>query len=272
MAFAFSDRHIEEYRMWGFTVFRQILPSSLVADLRRVCDQARDLARKERGPQTQRLQPIANFPLEQQPFLDYVELPVLNDAIHRLLSPAFRIGGPQFMGVLFEPADTPWCTPWHRDWRDNVPGLDLARWHERFADDRYFNQVNCALYAESCTWVVPGSHLRRDLPREIKRFPTRPIAGPELDGQSYAEREWTCLEYVRSMPGAQQLYLDAGDFCLYRNTLWHIGNYVPYARRATLHDAVDTDEFMAWREDTLTETRARREAGHEMENANAANA
>jgi len=73
---------------------------------------------------------------------------------------------------------------------------------------------------------------------------------------------------VRSMPGAQQLHLDAGDFCLYRNTLWHIGNYLPYARRATLHDSVDTDEFMTWRKETLAELQGRREAGHGMENPN----
>ena len=89
MAFAFSDHHIDEYRTQGYTVFRQILPPSLVADLRRVCDEARDLARQQRGPQAQRLQPIADFPLDQQPFADYVALPVLNDALHRLLSPAF---------------------------------------------------------------------------------------------------------------------------------------------------------------------------------------
>ena len=142
----------------------------------------------------------------------------------------------------------------------------LPRWDEHFADDRYFNQVNYALYADSCTWVVPGSHLRRDLPCEAARFPDRPIAAPGLEGQSAAERERTCLDYAQSMPGARQLFLDAGDFCLYRNTLWHLGNYVPYARRATLHDAVDTDEFAAWRDETLRLVQERREAGHGMEN------
>ena len=215
MAFAFSDRHIDEYRTRGYIVFRQILPPSLIADLRRVCGEARDLARRQGGSQTQRLQPVSDFPLDQQPFVDYATLPALIDAIHRLLSPDFRLGGPPVMGVLFEPAEWPWCTHWHRDWRDNIPGLELARW---VADGRYFNQVNCALYADSCTWVVPGSHLRRDLPREAARFPERPIAAPDLEGQSAAEREYSCREYARSMPGARQLFLDAGDFCLYRNT------------------------------------------------------
>jgi hypothetical protein len=49
------------------------------------------------------------------------------------------------------------------------------------------------------------------------------------------------------MPGAVCLHLDAGDFALYRNTLWHLGNYVPYGKRATLHDAADTPEFLEWR-------------------------
>ena len=50
MAFAFCDRHIDEYRTQGYTVFRQVLPLSLIADLRRVCDEARDLARQEGDP------------------------------------------------------------------------------------------------------------------------------------------------------------------------------------------------------------------------------
>ena len=36
------------------------------------------------------------------------------------------------------------------------------------------------------------------------------------------------------MPGAVQLVLNPGDFCIYRNVGWHIGNYVPYRKRATL--------------------------------------
>jgi hypothetical protein len=68
-----------------------------------------------------------------------------------------------------------------------------------------------------------------------------------LEGKSYAERERACLEYCRSMPGAQQLYLEAGDFALYRASMWHLGNYVPYSKRATLHDGVLTPRSGAWR-------------------------
>lgn len=270
MSFQFSDRHIDQYHTQGYTVFEQILPPSLIADLRRVCDQARDLARQAIGLQAQRLQPVQQYDLDQQPFIDYTELPQLNDAIAQLLSPAHRHGGPEFMGILLEPADTPYCTPWHRDWRDNASGLPLAMWDEFFSDLRYFNQVNCALYDDSCTWVVPGSHLRRDVPGEVARFPQRPIAGPELEGLSYEERERACLAYCRSLSGAEQLHLIAGDFVLYRNTLWHIGNYVPYRKRATLHDAVDTDEFAAWRTRARQIMKERQGAGIGMENPNEA--
>lgn len=45
MPFVLTDRHIEEFHTLGYTVFEQILPPSLVADLRRVTDRARDIAR-----------------------------------------------------------------------------------------------------------------------------------------------------------------------------------------------------------------------------------
>ena len=61
MAFEFSDRHIETYQTQGYTVFEQILPATLIADLRRVTDQAREMARDEGGAHAQRLQPIANY-------------------------------------------------------------------------------------------------------------------------------------------------------------------------------------------------------------------
>ncbi len=269
MSFVFSDQHIEQYRTLGYTVFRQILPPALLTDLRSASEEARIIARQQHGPQTQRLQPVGQAAIEQQAFIDYAELAPLNDAIHRLLSPAHRHGNRDVLGILLEPAEQPYCTQWHRDWRDNVTGLNLSTWDAHFLDDRYFNQVNCALYADACTWVVPGSHLRGDLPREIQRFPERPITRPALENGSYEEREYACLDYVRSMPGAVQLHLDAGDFCLYRNTLWHLGNYVPHGRRATLHDAVDTDEFAAWRTEALAEAAARREKGFGMENPNA---
>ena len=70
------------------------------------------------------------------------------------------------------------------------------------------------------------------------------------------------------MPGARQLHLAAGDFCLYRNTLWHIGNYVPYRRRATLHDSVYTPAYREWSQREVIAANERRAAGAEMSNPN----
>src|SRR5688572_25772869 len=118
MSFKFSDRHIDDYYNRGVTVFEGILPATLVDDLRRSTDQAREIARQKSGPQAQRLQPVASFEIDQQPFLDYAALPELRDAITRVLGvDNFRFGNPELMGVLLEPADLPWCTNWHRDWR-----------------------------------------------------------------------------------------------------------------------------------------------------------
>ena len=45
----------------------------------------------------------------------------------------------------------------------------------------------------------------------------------------------------------KHLILNPGDFCIYRNTGWHIGNYVPYRKRMTIHTQCDTQEFGAFR-------------------------
>lgn len=238
MSFKFSDSHISEFYSFGYTVFRSILPFPLVRDLRAVSDKARAIARVKGGPQTQRLQPVEKFDLDLKPFRDFAELPDLKDAVARVLTPHHKVGQVHILGILLEPAEMPYCTNWHRDW-DN-------RYFDDYHQVNYFNQTNCALYDDSCTWVVPGSHCRRNTPGEIEYSKQNP--GPELEGKPYEERERLCLDYSRNMPGAICLHLNAGDFALYRNCMWHLGNYVPYTKRATLHDLVDTSEWVAWRD------------------------
>ena len=55
--FAYSDLHRDEYYDAGLTVLRRVIPASLLTDLRREAQKAREMARALRGPQTQRLQP-----------------------------------------------------------------------------------------------------------------------------------------------------------------------------------------------------------------------
>jgi hypothetical protein len=193
MPFQFSDHHIDEYCTHGYTVFRSILPPSLLTDLRRVTDRAREIAREKHDPQAQRLQPVCAYDLDPGPFEAFGELPPLRDAIARVLSPRHTFANPSLLGVLIEPAERPWCTKWHRDWRDNAPGLDVAAWEAVFHDRSYFNQVNCALYQDSSTWVVPGSHLRDDLQRERTAILARPSADPLPEGTN-EEQERANLE------------------------------------------------------------------------------
>src|SRR5438034_1196790 len=100
----FSEEHIAEYWRDGYTVFEEIIPASLVADLRRVAEQGAEIAR-QRNPQAQRIQPVSHYPINQKPFEDYRDLPDLRDAIHQLLSPEHTYGDlKNWVGVFIEPA------------------------------------------------------------------------------------------------------------------------------------------------------------------------
>lgn len=238
MSFKFSEQHIHEYRTDGATVFRGILPPSLISDLRRVTTRAHELARAEGGPMAQRLQPLSKYNLPLKPFEDYRDLPTLVDAIARVLSPAHRHGNFEWLGLLIEPAEEPGCTSWHRDARKFFTDEEWARF---CSDWEFFNQINCAIYEDTCTWIVPGSHNRPDLESEMQVGET-----PDGAGLSREERERLYLGYCQSMPRAKRLNLDAGDLALYRATAWHLGNYIPYKKRVTLHDGTFTPKSLMW--------------------------
>ncbi len=247
MAFRFTERHREAYLTDGLTILRGLIPAVLLSELRREADKGRDLARAQRGPQAQRIQPVyAYAELDHRPFREFLALPELRACVEATLG---RDHGPsEIMGILLEPRDAAWCTNWHRDWL-NVPGLDIDAFNQVRGNLRMFNQLNGALYDDHSLWMVPGSHNRADTEAEGKAFPTVPPAPPEFPSHlSLVERELTCTQYVRSMPDAVQVALSAGDVAFYRSTAWHIGTYVPYVKRATLHDGFYGPEDQAWRE------------------------
>lgn len=246
MPFQYSERHREEYLTDGLTVLRGLIPASLLADLRREADRARDLARREHGPQTQRLQPVYAYDaLDARPFRAFLDLPGLRETVEKVLGPDRRPS--DNMGILLEPAESPWCTNWHRDWGHHVTGLIMDDFFEAARNPGMFNQLNAALYQDASLWVVPGSHHRRDTEAERARFPRLPAPGPALhDGMSAEEWELACQEYARSMPGAVEVTLGAGDVAFYRAGGWHLGVYVPYTRRATLHDGFYGEDDFAW--------------------------
>ncbi|MBI4530815.1 MAG: phytanoyl-CoA dioxygenase family protein, partial [Candidatus Latescibacteria bacterium] len=198
MSFTFSERHISDYYHHGYTVFRGILPPSLIRDLRRVTDRAREITREERGPQAQRLQPIGAYEerLDLQPFREYLELLELNDALQKVLSPEHSLAGLPRMGVFFEPAERPWCTVWHRDITERTPGVEPEEFHRITRDPTFFTQINCALYTDVCTWYVPGSDSRPDVLEEVEAARQQP--NPE--GRSDEECERLNLAYCQGMP------------------------------------------------------------------------
>ena len=251
MRFQFTDEHVRQFHTLGFTVFRQILPTALIRDLRREAAKGLLLARAKHGPQAQRLQPIANYPeLDPKPFQDYRELPDLVDSVRRLMGGGKECNhGSELLGIFYEPADRPSNTGWHRDIRADSPGIDVNEFNQHFLDWGWFNQINCALYDDSCTWYVPGSHLRQwDTDGEKKGAPA-PVSLRTAEGAAgidIEELERIGFDYCAAMPGSVQLQLNAGDFAFYRPLGWHLGNYAPYRKRATLHDLAGNESYYEW--------------------------
>jgi len=255
MSFKVPDNDISAYYRDGFIVFRQVLPASLISDLRREADKAVEIARANKGAQAQRLQPVFAYKdrLNMKPFEDYANLPALREALDQVLSPNHYYGKTDVLGLLIEPKEEPWCTHWHRDMNLQSSRLDPQEFQDIMLDWNSANQINCPLYDDECTWFVPGSHLRAlDLPGE-KEAAERVLEGVgwsakagEVGKVEPVERERRCWDYTAGMPGAVQLRLSAGDFALYRPIGWHIGNYLPYKRRATLHDGLFTPEYETW--------------------------
>jgi hypothetical protein len=247
MTFQYTDLHRDEYYRDGYTILRGLIPAALLGDLRRETDKARVIARAQQGAQTQRLQPVYAYDeIDARPFRDFLQLPGLRAAVEGILGPDHEES--DNMGVLLEPAEAAWCTHWHRDWAHNVPHVDQDAFFEAVRDQRMFNQFNGALYDDHSLWAVPGSQERRDSEAERAAFPVIPAPAPDLpDVSSPDEREMAALAYTRRMPGGTPVWLCAGDVAFYRSCLWHIGNYVPYAKRATLHDGFYCEADYQWR-------------------------
>jgi len=250
-----AEIHLENYKKNGFTVFKEIVPLSLISDLRRETDKARSIARRIHGPQTQRLQPISKYSdeINFKPFDDYHQLPEINDLIQKIFSPEHHYSERNRIGVLFEPMDMPYCTFWHRDWRDHME-IDIfeqffkEEWDKDTTNYHFAGQVNCPLYEDNCTWYVPGSNFRQ------KNFKEEEIVRDNhknlnLGNLNYEERELICRRYAESMPNAIQLFLNPGDFALYQSCGWHLGNYLPYKKRATLHHGILKGDMTSYYQD-----------------------
>jgi hypothetical protein len=247
------------YETQGYLIFRQILPVNLIADLRRTAAKAREVARELHGPKAQRLAELERLDASDlAPLQAFAELPNLNAALHALLSPQHRISYPGGLSFLFEPAQHCWGLAWHRDWRDHMSAAQAGevfgdRWEAMASDPKLFNQINCALYEDPCTWFVPGSHRQlQDTPGQVRAAKASDDATLANRRGEHAEEEHErfLFNYCAGMPGGQPLILQAGDLVIYRSIAWHTGSYLPYRKRATLHCSAATPEYERFWADT----------------------
>ncbi|MBS0633267.1 MAG: phytanoyl-CoA dioxygenase family protein [Verrucomicrobia bacterium] len=247
---------IRFYRENGYIILRGVIPAPLLERLRAMAEQAREITHRINGPQAQRLQPLGDH-VDMTALKEFTALPELNAAFRALLSERHYISPAETMAVFFQPTKNTWATEWHRDLRDHMDAdtltevLEGKKWEQFATDLANFNQFNCALYEDTSTWYVPDSAFRMtDTPGElaVARGLDRAAVENKAGTRSEAEQELLLQDYCANMPGAVQAHLNAGDLLFYRNTGWHIGSYVPYRRRATLHGQVDTPEYWAWKE------------------------
>jgi hypothetical protein len=237
----------------GFVVIRDAIPASLTADLRRECDKAVAVIRRQAPGYHQRFQPVNQYAehADMRVFQDYAALPSLNSAFKQVLGADVFYGRLDVMGVFIEPPDRARTVAWHRDMFLEMSRLGSEEAFKRFALDwDSLNQINAALYNDDSTWYVPGSHLR------IADTPTELAVSRELDPKEeeklaaagdFFALERRNLDHVRRMPGARQVHLFAGDLLLYRAVGWHCGNYVPYRKRATILDVLYSPAYYEWR-------------------------
>jgi len=252
----------QHYRAAGYHIIPQVIPPNLLRDLRREAAKAQAIARRIDGPQAQRLSGLGNYAeeLNLQVFRDFDEIEGLQAAVKDLLTGEHFLRPTADATILFAPRDRPWATEWHRDWRDHIEDEPFhahvgdERWEQIANHVNFWNQVNCPLYEDSSTWYVPGSFKRihnTDAEISVYASTTQDLLRDETGEHTDEELELRCLRYCQAMPGAVQLVLNPGDFCVYRNIGWHIGNYVPYRQRMTLHSQCDTPDFVAFRKQTF---------------------
>jgi hypothetical protein len=235
----------------GMAILRGAIPPDLLGRLRVAAEQIRVLTRAAAGPSVTR--PPGGYiggrviddhadRIDTSAFEEFDHVPLLRAFLDTALGAGFENDHSAFT-IIFEAEDREIVQGWHRDYRDNVPWLDVDRWWSVIDDVRYFNQYNAALYHDASLWIVPGSHCRDDTAEErAHRETARPPAWPEdQDATAVAGFSQAAEAYAAGMPGAVRVVLAPGDIAVYRDSALHLGHYIPTIRRATLHGHLDDD-------------------------------
>ncbi len=160
----------------GYEIVRSFVEDADVRRALALVEGLRDVVRRSRFVDTQRVQPLKRHLGDAQ----MAELACTVGFARLRAHLESRVGAgidvnPDLLGLWIEPARRSYVLPWHRDLRDNSKGLDWRAWYALMANPRFFNQFHIALKPDECLWVVPGSHLRDDTEDERRMFPSRPI-------------------------------------------------------------------------------------------------
>jgi hypothetical protein len=245
------DRHKAEYVRDGVTVIESAIPGPLLSSLRREAEKLRPIAASEGFARGQRPRQgclgYADQGVDNSVFEEFGQLPRLREVISHVLGADFEVN--TNMTIIFQGDDT-MVQHFHRDNRHNGVQFEPARWDTLITDMRLFNQFNAALYDDASFWVVPGSHSRPDTDAErgfhddLAEDGTTKLVPQRTAEMDDAEYEALALEYLRSMPGVRRIVLGAGDIAFYRQCGWHLGYYLNYHRRATLHGQAQSGETL----------------------------
>ena len=252
-----TDVDRKTYRESGYFILRQVIPASLLTDLRREAAKAHAIAVRLHGPQTQRLAPLRTHEaeLDLKPFRDFTQIEGLNAAVQALLTPEHFLKPTEDGCILFGPRERPWSDRVAPRLARPCPGGRVPGRGGRcpLAGNRHRLPVlepgQLPLYEDISTWYVPSSFKRvHNTPEEMRVYAstTQQELWDEDRRRTNEEQEEFCLRYCQAMPGAVRLVLDPGDFAIYRNVGWHIGNYVPYRQRATISTHCITPAFAQW--------------------------
>ena len=151
----------------------------------------------------------------------------------------------QLANLLCEPRDATHSLPWHRDAFvgqhdcDPPPAEEKTKLEGRnFGSDRS-TQWNCALWDDSCLYVVPRSHRR-----------IRTAAEVEVSKLLYDQQRRGCVH----IEGEMAVPLKAGQVVYFQSFLLHRGIYPVGVPRCSIHACmgtaahrtkVDENDFMA---------------------------
>ncbi|CAO1629250.1 unnamed protein product [Parajaminaea phylloscopi] len=146
----------------------------------------------------------------------------------------------ELFNLLVEPQHHAFALAWHRD--DIRPDVGEREEQDTLAQPAWGVQWNAALWDDDCLFIVPGTHLRRRTPTEVRANETKApeprvcSASGEIQGAAGdSGKETFDGAWSIDPPETLRVHLKAGQTCFYSQRLLHRASYLPTRTRATLH-------------------------------------